>query len=643
MFESFNKFTETINEAKAQYMIGDKEASREDVLSYMFSNPKKPLGSASYGTGKFPKWVQSNSTPDGDTITWSTIKKDMKTLEKEYGKGNVVVSGNTNGGDPVVEIYMKSQNESVVNEAKAITDRDIKVGNSFKIGSSTFKVIKIYKDPKFGNVVNTERYTNNKKAGEYTDTLKDFVDFLNEEDAVAESVVTEAKMSKIHKAAKQGSYPAVIVVVQDGKVIHQEPVSTPEVAPATFNVMQEKYPKALLHLEDNTGKRLFSESVVNEASKDRMVKQIERALKDGMSIFKLPMATQKYYIKNKSDFEAVTEGKIKYSKGKTYQSDGHWTVYVDSNSSGFDIRVNHSAGWRLDPQDVREETLQLLDNGRQRATLNFKSGNIDKFAQEMFDLNDRTSNGNQTKLTAKDYADIIRVWIDMKMANESVVAEEENPCWDDYEVGDPKTKVSSKTGKRVNNCVPKNEEVKEVTEGKFDDIADLTKALHFETDEKRAEEMKLELGKRQGEATRSRQIAGGDYSLRRFRKEIKFGDGTYLGVFLPGSYDAATSTLGDGPHKKAVKKIKWTQKKYDQWLEDVASNDGWKNASDMAQNAKNEPGLIDWVKKNNRGEDALQRIQWDIEAFAESVVTESKPFIITDFNAFILESKIYNK
>lgn len=74
----------------------------------------------------------------------------------------------------------------------------------------------------------------------------------------------EAKRGTIHKAAKKGSYPAVIVVVQDGKVIHQEPVSTPEVAPATFNVMQKKYPKALLHLEDKTGQRLFSESVVNE-------------------------------------------------------------------------------------------------------------------------------------------------------------------------------------------------------------------------------------------------------------------------------------------------------------------------------------------------------------------------------------------
>ena len=86
-------------------------------------------------------------------------------------------------------------------------------------------------------------------------------DFMAAWDKVIKESVNEASRRKVHKAAKQGSYPAVIVVVQDGKVIHQEPVSTPDVAPATFNVMQEKYPKALLHLEDNTGKRLFSESV----------------------------------------------------------------------------------------------------------------------------------------------------------------------------------------------------------------------------------------------------------------------------------------------------------------------------------------------------------------------------------------------
>ncbi len=150
----------------------------------------------------------------------------------------------------------------------------------------------------------------------------------------------------------------------------------------------------------------------------------------------------------------------------------------------------------------------------------------------------------------------------------------------------------------------------------------LVKDLHFETDPEKAQAMKIELGRRQGEVTTRKQIEGGDYALRRFRKEIRYGDGSYLGVFMPGSYDAATSKLGDGPHKKAVKKVKWNMKKYQQWVDDVASNDGWKHAYDMAQNAKMEPGLLQWAKKEFRGEDPLQRIQWDIEAYAESVVNE---------------------
>jgi hypothetical protein len=40
----------------------------------------------------------------------------------------------------------------------------------------------------------------------------------------------------------------------------------------------------------------------------------------------------------------------------------------------------------------------------------------------------------------------------------------------------------------------------------------------------------------------------------------------------------------------------------------------------MAQNAKNEPGLVDWVKKNLiYDETPLERIQYDIEALAESL------------------------
>lgn len=122
--------------------------------------------------------------------------------------------------------------------------------------------------------------------------------------------------------------------------------------------------------------------------------------------------------------ESVNEGKIKYQKGKTYQTGEGWTVFKSGDDFAFDIKVNSSAGWSTDPHDDRNETLRLMDAGKQRATLRFKSGNIDKFAQQMHDLNSETTWGESVGLSAKDYADIIRVWIDMRMANESVINEE---------------------------------------------------------------------------------------------------------------------------------------------------------------------------------------------------------------------------
>jgi hypothetical protein len=40
----------------------------------------------------------------------------------------------------------------------------------------------------------------------------------------------------------------------------------------------------------------------------------------------------------------------------------------------------------------------------------------------------------------------------------------EMDCWDGYKPGNPKTKISSKTGERVNNCVPVNENEDETVE-----------------------------------------------------------------------------------------------------------------------------------------------------------------------------------
>ena len=111
--------------------------------------------------------------------------------------------------------------------------------------------------------------------------------------------------------------------------------------------------------------------------------------------------------------EYLNEAKIKYIKGKTYQSTKDWNVYANDDSSGFSINVNQSAGWSLDPHDKTETTFLLQDNGKTRASLSFKEGNIQSFADKMYLLNAKTTWGETQSLTSKDYADIIRVWIDM--------------------------------------------------------------------------------------------------------------------------------------------------------------------------------------------------------------------------------------
>lgn len=72
-----------------------------------------------------------------------------------------------------------------------------------------------------------------------------------------EEFINEANRSEIHKAAKKGSYPATIVVIEDDKVVHQEQVNTPMEVPAVFNGIQKEYPNAELSIEDSTGKVLY--------------------------------------------------------------------------------------------------------------------------------------------------------------------------------------------------------------------------------------------------------------------------------------------------------------------------------------------------------------------------------------------------
>ncbi len=82
----------------------------------------------------------------------------------------------------------------------------------------------------------------------------------------------EVTKSQMLKKAKKGSYPATLVAIENGKVVAQEKVNTPQEAPAAHSVMVKKYPNAKIRLEDNTGK-ILNENVFVEAFK------LEKALK----------------------------------------------------------------------------------------------------------------------------------------------------------------------------------------------------------------------------------------------------------------------------------------------------------------------------------------------------------------------------
>ena len=99
-----------------------------------------------------------------------------------------------------------------------------------------------------------------------------------------ESFINEAKHSKVFKAAKRGSYPATIVVIKDKKVIHQEQVNTPEAIPAAFNVLQRKYPKAIITVEDKTGATLYREVDEKKSYMQKIDLEDFKAIKKGTKL-----------------------------------------------------------------------------------------------------------------------------------------------------------------------------------------------------------------------------------------------------------------------------------------------------------------------------------------------------------------------
>ena len=82
-------------------------------------------------------------------------------------------------------------------------------------------------------------------------------------EAVNESIMTEGVWSKIMAGVRKGnqSGPWTIVIIQNKKVIHQEPVKVKDAIPASYEGMKRKFRNAVLSIEDKQGQIVYSEKI----------------------------------------------------------------------------------------------------------------------------------------------------------------------------------------------------------------------------------------------------------------------------------------------------------------------------------------------------------------------------------------------
>ena len=199
-----------------------------------------------------------------------------------------------------------------------------------------------------------------------------------------ESAVTEAKLSKIHNAAKKGSYPVTLVVIENGKVVKQELVGTPQIVPAAFNQLKKEYPKATVHVESKTGERLFSESEITEAKFNK--KSLMRAMKRDDGMIQLGNG-QEYVIYNPNngndDNADMWDDKVIFALDQ--DGEEHEIKYSDIVSYNESRKINLKAAHLSSEEYQKAKKLKDFDKGDWE--WNSKSGLYDR-VNEAIDVND---------------------------------------------------------------------------------------------------------------------------------------------------------------------------------------------------------------------------------------------------------------
>ena len=202
---------------------------------------------------KFKKASLTKTThnPNIDKMMIKAISKDAKSLAKQDGWVDYRI---TKDGIPVKESvnegkFKPSQVRSAISKVKKQLMRKWKQKGGYEnFGQKELSQMQ-------------DKFDYNAYGDKDEREISHMLDAFNNWAMNYDGNMREARRSVVHKAAKKGSFPVSLVVVKNGKVIDQELVKTPEAVPAAFNVIQSKHKGAIVHIEDKTGKRLFSEAM----------------------------------------------------------------------------------------------------------------------------------------------------------------------------------------------------------------------------------------------------------------------------------------------------------------------------------------------------------------------------------------------
>lgn len=173
-----------------------------------------------------------------------------------------------------------------------------------------------------------------------------------------ESFLNEGRYGKIWVASKKGSYPATIVVIKNKKVIHQEQVNTPEAIPAAFNVLQKKYPRSIITVEDKTGATLYREVDEKKAYMTKIDLEDFKAIKKGTKV--LYMGAEAEVLDNNGFVLTLKQNGKKFTVNKSMFD--HGGMISEGVMSNIHLMADASKDWNDFLKKFKKDYKKVFQN-----------------------------------------------------------------------------------------------------------------------------------------------------------------------------------------------------------------------------------------------------------------------------------------